>query len=115
MLQNSRAIADYKRFAGVLAQGHGVGFPGPGRISLFYSLLGAFPAAGEVGQVLRALHLMLKDIVAGESRSSPEIEAFAELVVFRLGRALQYDPISGKKYGQGSQVHTASAGTVNIL
>jgi len=58
---------------------------------------------------------MLKDLIAGETRGSPEIKAFAELVLLRLGRALQNSPVPGKKYGQSGQVHAASAWTVDVL
>jgi hypothetical protein len=58
---------------------------------------------------------MLKDLVTGKSRDSPEIKALAEFVILRLGGALHYDPVSGKKYGQRGHVHTASTGSINIF
>jgi len=82
---------------------------------LLYCLLGALPTAGEVGHVLYTIHLILKDVIAGESCGSPEIEALTKFVILCLGRAFQYCPVSGKKYGQGGQAHAASAGTINIF
>jgi len=96
-------------------QRSGIGFLRPDGIAASYGLLRTLCAAGKVGQVLHALHLMLKDLIAGETRGSPEIKAFAELVLLRLGRALQNSPVPGKKYGQSGQVHAASAWTVDVL
>jgi hypothetical protein len=103
------------RISEISEQRPGIGFLGPGSIPALYRLLSTFCAAREVGHVLYALHLMLKDIVAGKSRGPPEIKAFAKLVIFRLDGALQYHPVSGKKYGQSGQGQTAPTGTINIF
>jgi hypothetical protein len=58
---------------------------------------------------------MLKDLVAGKTRGSPEIKALAKFVILRLRGALHYDPVPGKKYGQCGQVHAASTGAINIF
>jgi len=99
----------------ISTQRSGIGFLGPDGIAARYGLLRTLCTAGEVGQILDALHLMLKDLIAGEARGAPEIKAFAELILLRLGRPLQNGPIPGKKYGKSGQVHAASAWTVDIL
>jgi len=96
-------------------QRSGIGFLGPDGIAASYGLLRTLCTTGEVGQILDALHLMLKDLIAGESRGAPEIKAFAELILLRLGRAFKNRPVPGKKYGQSGQVHAASAWTVDVL
>jgi hypothetical protein len=97
------------------AQCHRIGFLGPDRISLGHSLLCALPAAGEVGHVLDAFHLMLKDIAAAHSRNPAVIQALAEVIAFCLVGPFQHHPVPGKKDGQCGQGHTAAAGAIHIL
>ena len=97
------------------AQCHRIGFLGPDRISLGHSLLCALPAAGEVGHVLDAFHLMLKDIAAAHSRNPAVIQALAEVIAFCLVGPFQHHPVPGKKDWQCGQGHTAAAGAIHIL
>ena len=97
------------------AQCHRIGFLGPDRISLGHSLLCALPAAGEVGHVLDAFHLMLKDIAAAHSRNPAVIQALAEVIAFCLVGPFQHHPVPGKKDWQCGQGYAAAAGAIHIL